>query len=288
MKRPNFFVIGQMRGGSTFLHSLLKTHSQVYLPPVIKESRFFVFDLADADRATKIARPRPVTMQDYLSLYADANDRHSAIGDVSPQYIASEVAHKQIYEFAPRARIICTLRNPADRVYSLYNLAQQQKRTSSSFLDDFRGDVDSRLVQRGYMHANFKRYLTTFSRQQLLVFRFQSLVRNLEVTKAKVCDHLAIEVGDFLDFPKPAKNASGIAKFPFMHRAYSRLRMSKTMQKMIPSAVKRGASHVWHSSLSKPQRMSSEEHAELLQFYREDSLRLQDLLDIDLNDWIPK
>lgn len=275
-----------MRGGSTFLHSLLKTHARVYLPPVIKESRFFVYDLDDPNRRKKIIRPRPVTMKDYMSLYDGANDQHSAIGDVSPQYISSNVAHRQIFNFAPNAKIISTLRNPADRVYSLYNLAQQRTRTSGNFIDEFRDNVDQRLVERGYMYENFKRYVDTFSSQQLLVLRFKSLVTELDITRTKVCDHLEIDEKDFQGFSQPAKNASGIARFPVMHKIYSNLRTSTALQKLIPNAIKRRASDAWHSSLNQPRKISSEERAELLEFYREDSLKLQDLLDINLEDWI--
>ena len=45
-----------------------------------------------------------------------------AIGEVAPTYFASSEARERISTLIPRAKIVCTFRNPVDRIVSLYRL----------------------------------------------------------------------------------------------------------------------------------------------------------------------
>jgi hypothetical protein len=44
------------------------------------------------------------------------------IGEVAPTYFASPQARERIARLIPHAKIVCTFRNPVDRVISLYRL----------------------------------------------------------------------------------------------------------------------------------------------------------------------
>ena len=115
MKQPNFFVAGAPRCGTTALYTYLWEHPNIFLPEV-KEFHYFASDFPGVQKLLF------KSVEDYLNMFAGAGDRHLAVGEVSPLYIYSKVALKNIKAFNPSAKIILTLRNPVDYVQSMHQL----------------------------------------------------------------------------------------------------------------------------------------------------------------------
>lgn len=112
MKRPNFFIVGAPKCGTTALCEYLRQHPQIFISDP-KEPHFFAEDMP---------RLRYVkSLQQYLSLFSKAIDVHRAVGEGSVGYLYSKVALQGIAEFTPDARIIVMVRNPIDMVYSMHN-----------------------------------------------------------------------------------------------------------------------------------------------------------------------
>jgi hypothetical protein len=114
MKKPNFFLIGAPKCGTTSLAYWLAQHPQIYFSP-IKEPKFFC---TDGFIKTK-------TMEEYEACFVGAESSHKAIGEGSATYLYSEVAISNIMEYAPNARFIVCLRNPVEMAPSWH--AQQLK-----------------------------------------------------------------------------------------------------------------------------------------------------------------
>jgi hypothetical protein len=103
---PSFFVIGPPRTGTSWLHTVLS--KAAWLSNPTKETRFF-------DKHFHRG------LDWYRSHYRRAPaDRR--IGEVAPTYFASSEARERIARVIPQAKIVCTFRNPVDRVLSLYRL----------------------------------------------------------------------------------------------------------------------------------------------------------------------
>jgi len=79
MAKPNFFIVGAPKSGTTALYNYLKEHPQVYMPHR-KEIHFFATDLS-------YTTP-PVSESIYLSYYKDAVSQ-KAIGDTFPLNLVS-------------------------------------------------------------------------------------------------------------------------------------------------------------------------------------------------------
>ena len=113
MRRPDFFIVGAVRSGTTAMKEYLQEHPEVFMPPINLEPRFFGSDF-----------PGPRRFRDersYLSLFAWA--RHERrVGEKSTHYLYSERAAAEIKAFQPSARIIIMLRNPVDAIYSLHGV----------------------------------------------------------------------------------------------------------------------------------------------------------------------
>ena len=108
MKRPDTFVVGAFKSGTTALYEYLRAHPQIFMC-VPKEPMYFGADLTP--------RYRRMTEQEYLALFADAQPGQRA-GEASPWYLYSHSAPAEIAHFAPDARIIVMLRNPVDVMHA--------------------------------------------------------------------------------------------------------------------------------------------------------------------------
>src|SRR4029078_338240 len=97
--RPNLFIVGAPRSGTTALHAYLSTHPDVFMSDP-KEPMYWADDLPGAMRSSHA----PVaTLDEYLALFAKAEPRHRVIGEASPIYLRSRSAIPRIEAFAPDA-----------------------------------------------------------------------------------------------------------------------------------------------------------------------------------------
>ena len=110
MKAPNFFFVGHPRSGTGTLDGYLSAHPDIFM--AAKELHFFGSDLG-FNVPTR-------SMDNYLSYFKHA-DAYQRVGESSTWYLASQQAAAEIHAFAPDAKIIISLRNPVDWIYSLHS-----------------------------------------------------------------------------------------------------------------------------------------------------------------------
>jgi len=103
---PDFIAIGPPRTGTTWLYRALRGHAG--LPRETKETDFFT-DHYDKGIAW------------YLEFFRDCAPELPK-GEISPNYFAAPDAPERTARHIPQCRIICTLRDPVDRLYSFYRL----------------------------------------------------------------------------------------------------------------------------------------------------------------------
>jgi len=109
--RPDFFIVGAPKTGTTSLHHYLRQHPGVFMPAV-KELNYF-----GSDRELRNT-PR-LTLDEYLSVFTSA-PAGVRIGEASVSYLRSNVAAREIAEFAPGARAIAMLRDPVEVMHALH------------------------------------------------------------------------------------------------------------------------------------------------------------------------
>lgn len=111
MTRPNFFIVGAPKCGTTALYAYLRQHPDVFMPAT-KEPNFFGTDL-------ERRRSQGLTEAQYLSLFEPAGSA-SRVGEASVRYLYSRTAAAEIAKFSPGAKAIIMLRNPVDTMYSMH------------------------------------------------------------------------------------------------------------------------------------------------------------------------
>ncbi|HEX2249085.1 MAG TPA: sulfotransferase domain-containing protein, partial [Gemmatimonadales bacterium] len=70
-KKPNFFIVGAPKCGTTALYEYLRLHPHVFMPE-LKEPHFFAKDLG--------TYPRIKTLEVYTQLFSGATDQHHRVG----------------------------------------------------------------------------------------------------------------------------------------------------------------------------------------------------------------
>jgi hypothetical protein len=202
-KLPNFLGIGVPRGGSTWLHSLLAQHPDVFVPRRRKEVHYFD---RNHDRGPEW----------YAKFFADAPDGCLAVGEVTPHYLFSQEAPERISN-AGIGRLIVTARNPIDRAFSHYGLRRR--------LDGFAGNFDDFLeaypqaVEWGLYARALERYLEHFGREQILILIFEEMFRDVPATRRRIAEFLDVDPERFpADAGFGTVNAGGTPAFPRLSR----------------------------------------------------------------------
>lgn len=184
MTLPSFLGIGVSRGGTTWLHKLLASHPDVYMPTRRKEVRFFYehYDLG---------------LEWYESFFphSDLAKKYRAIGEISPQYYRCEECPELIYRTLPESKLIIILRHPVNRAYSHYGFYVQRRNFTGSF-EDFLAYLPKTL-DHGYYGRFLNRYLKYFDRNQILVLVFEDAVSDVQKTKLTLANFLDIDVNKF-------------------------------------------------------------------------------------------
>jgi hypothetical protein len=113
MRRPDVFLVGAPKSGTTAMYKYLGAHPEIFMSP-IKELHYFSKDVFDDYRPYA-----PKTLVEYLACFKGAKTE-KRVGDCSPTYLGSPSAPSQLRSFSGDARIVIMLRNPVDTMYALH------------------------------------------------------------------------------------------------------------------------------------------------------------------------
>ena len=186
LKRPNAFLIGATKSGTTSLAQMLGQHPKVFLP----DAAFF-FSKDDFYR-----RGMDWYQDSYFAKSASSTIRI----DSTPDYLlrGEKVIPRILNHFdePQNLKFIAILRNPIERAYSHYWMAVRRGTESLSFLDAIRREVQrkvgggtestpspgqtGRYIAEGKYASNLKPYLKRFDRSQFHILLFDDFAANSE------------------------------------------------------------------------------------------------------------
>ena len=278
---PNFLVIGDIKAGSTSLYHYLKQHPEIYMPEKMKELRFFSFDETSAYHR-KAGSTRIRSEEEYEKWFEDAGTA-KAIGEASPNYLRSPVAAENILRCIGAVKLIACIRNPADRLYSLYQMIHRTDARPISFEEKVFSE-NATWVKGNFLWPELQRFFDHFPREQIKVVLFDDLVQDPNTVLSELFRFLGVGYGFRPELG--TKNRGGLARNP---RLYGQLVSLKSIVKKIaepPQFAKASWAKFRSSSLHKP-RLDPGLRQAVLRICREDVLRTQALLNRDLSKWLP-
>ncbi len=307
---PDFFVAGAPRSGTTTLYHALRAHPDVFMSPV-KEPHFFSrSDLQPARFRESLkaslgafdfdawleGRHRPFLHR----WYVDSWDRYVRLfegshpyrrrGEASTSYLWSAHAAAAIRERIPGARIIISLRHPVERAFSHYLMERRMGLTTKSFHDHLAEDAagpirtwgaTSLYVETGLYHDQVRRFIDTFGRDNVHVSLLEDLAGNPEKLMQSLFGFLEVEPTEATDFSR--YNEARLPRFPGLGGRAGATAAQRAVRRL-PDAVRGLARRLLYRS---PRlAMAAGDRATLLHRFRDDTLRLQDLIQRDLSAWL--
>ncbi len=181
---PDAMIIGAMKAGTSSLHFYLTQHPQV-ITPLRKEVHYFDLNFGRGEAW-------------YRANFGRAG-QHSVNIDSSPYYLFHPQVPQRAHALLPDARLIVLLRDPVRRAYSHYWHERDKGRERLSFEDAIaaesdridrdherltRGEIESSAAHqhfsylaRGRYAEQLGRWLNFYTREQLLVLRFEDLAQ---------------------------------------------------------------------------------------------------------------
>ena len=211
---PNFLIVGAAKSGTTSLFNYLKQYPQVFIPS-IKECRFFSQMPRNfkGGQAAVFQNQGPRSIDEYLYLFQ--KDRQKTKGDISNDYFyyyrksINNIKSTYMKLNQPEPKIIILLRNPVDRVFSMYHHIIRLGSDNIKFLQAFK--LSQKRLDDGYawmydLEGVGKSYAAT--REYLNNFKSVKIILTEDLSDPDMC----YEILNFLGVDGSSNFKSNIDK----------------------------------------------------------------------------
>jgi hypothetical protein len=296
--RPNFFIVGAPRCGTTALYSYLRGHPDVFLPEY-KEPHFFNTDMTSGGAIRNAT--------EYARLFVSANGKRR-VGEASVYYLSSKVAPHAIRSFSPDAKIIVMLRNPVDVIHALHAhhlaawiedvwdlaeaLALEELRKQGHRLPGNLNDV-AKVLYRETVHFSrqVRTYFDAFGPGNVHVIVYDDFKKDAGKAFRDTCNFLEVSPDVSMEFPvvwsNPGFRSRALARFvqcpPALLRNVGRLLVPRRIRTKVV-----GTLWNWNSIRAPRTPMSVELRKRLVVELTPQVQELSDLLGRDLSGWLDR
>ncbi|MBS3820271.1 MAG: glycosyltransferase [Planctomycetes bacterium] len=297
VKRPNFFIVGAPKSGTSALSQYIDEHPNGFLC-AWKEPNYFSTDFP----SHRLAR----TEKQYLSLYARARDHHQAVGEASVWYLYSETAARNIHRFDPDARIVIMLRNPVQMIRSLHT---QMVRDFAETEEDFERALDLEPQRRAgklperrykvydpstYLYTDVgkyahqvRRYYNVFPAEQIKVIIFDDFVADTKAVYEESLQFLGLPPDGRTHFPRV--NPAETYRWPRLARLmFDFWQTASSIKRRLDIVYPLGIWPMlrWFSvEPAAPEAMPAALRERLSDVFRDDVRELSQMLGRDLTHW---
>ncbi len=294
---PNFLIIGAPKGGSTALYQYLREHPQIYMSP-IKEPKFFALEgeKADFQGPDDWKKDYVTELAAYQDLFKDVSNE-IAVGEASPGYLHSSKASERIKHHIPNAKLIAILRDPVDRAFSHFtSLVSQNLEPLTDFSEAMSAETERIqnnwsprwcYKQRGFYYSQLKRYFNLFDRNQIKVYLYEDFKKNSLGVVQDAFSFLGVD-NAFIPNVDHKHNVTHTRKNKALHGLINQENPIKsTLRPLLPTKLRQQVAIKFKkmNQGEKPQ-LSPEVRRQFVEIYREDILKLQDLINRDLSNWL--
>jgi len=212
--------------------------------------------------------------KDYLKLFRNAGTA-KAVGEASVCYLWSASAARNIFAQIPNARIIMILRDPVERAFSQHLHARALGAVKGTFSEHLRAGLRQAGARFGVAHPFLElglyseqvaRFRALFPADQIRIFEYEEYRMRPQNVRADIFRFLGVDPGFVPDLS--VKELEGHLTVPGVPRR---------LQRFVRPLVSR---------YRQPPRMTAEETELLKDYYREDTVKLSNMVDFDIRHWL--
>jgi hypothetical protein len=277
---PNFFIAGAPRCGTSSLHACLSSVPGVFMSK-IKEPNFFSRSvIGEAHPMVKPIRSE----SDYLRLFDGAGNA-KIVGEATPFYLGDAEAPSRIRRASPDARVIVSLRDPVERLYSHYLMMRNNLPSMGSFVEEIergfshRGNRDLAILDPtlGLYSRQIERFHREFGHRGFKVIILEEWSRDVPRTLRRISQFLELAPELVGDHP-PAQRRYAEARGPVVRFLFGNRKLSRASESLIPFRLRKYIRNaVLVKSAPKP-AMDPLAREFLTGYYRDDVRRTERLL----------
>lgn len=289
MSKPNFLIVGAAKSGTTALYHYLKQHQDIFMPD-FKEPHYFVRQQV-ANRLHRGVYDRAA----YNALFQDA--REPLVGEASVFYLFyyQEAISNILSELGADTKIVMILRNPVDRCYSAYQYVSRNNVMETWSIEKALDNEEERLAQNTNLtpmayyqkmglYANaVEAYKTAF--EHVHVILYDDFKSNPQKSMSELGQFLGVEGLDKLNLASRHNVGGKQWKYPILKQLFvPNSKLKKVAKKIIgtPQWVRQ----LRAASEQKAAPMSKKMRDRLIAYYKDDVLKLEKILDKNLQMWI--
>lgn len=187
------------------------------------------------------------------------------------------------------------LRQPVERAYSAFVMYRRDNRESSSnFLDAIEQKDQVKhhhgepgvYLERSYYSESLERYTTLFGRENIQIHLYEDFKQQPEQVLDAICRHLGVD--GFQPDMSMNHNVGGLHRSNTLKMLLTRPNPLRFLaRELLPDSLRvRGREAIEHRDLERAPPISPEIWTKLQPTFREDVLRLQNLIGRDLEHWL--
>ncbi len=279
---PNLFIAGAPRSGTSSLDAYFQAIPGIFMSR-IKEPNFF--------SRTVIADDHPMVSpirdeRQYLDLFATAGDAKYR-GEASPNYLEDPEAPALIERLAPGSRVIASLRDPVERLFSQYLMTRNVRP-----MDSFDAEVERGLspgndrshsvmaLETGRYSDHVERYRAVFG-HRFKVLIFEEWTADVPGTMQELLKFLGIE-HDVSGFSEPPQRQHAEVRGPLARFLFGNLAIARAAEALIPYRLRKSIRNTLLVKPADKPEINPVTRDRLVRYYRDDVRRLEAMLGREL------
>jgi hypothetical protein len=270
----DFVGVGPQRTGTTWLDRMLRAHPALCLPQDVKETMFF-------DRRYQKGKG-------WYAWHFRHCEEAGLSGEVAPTYFDSEEARIRLQAHNPAAKVIVTLRDPAERAFSLYLHHRRKGRVRGTFREAVARIP--RIIEAGHYARHVPGWMKAFGRDHVHFVLLEDIKARPERTLERLYTFLGVSPAEASSAVAEEKvNAATMTRFPRLARAAAALATklrARRLHRLVEWGKRLGLKRVFASgSEAKIPELSPDERQELTATYACDIAYVEEMLGRDLAGW---
>ena len=295
MHKPNFFIVGAPKCGTTAMNDYLGQHPDIFM--AVKELHYFGSDLK-----TKVK----ISEAEYLRYFQNAGNK-KIIGDASVWYLFSQKASEEIKNFSPEAKILIMLRNPVEVIHSLHSqnlydgnedifdfekaVSLDEERKKGINLPDSLDFFELPPYKDSVLFsAQVKRYLDIFDKKKIRIVLYDDFVTDTKKVVTETFEFLEVNAEKEINYKVINPNKQ-IQSF-YLHRLLKNPspKLKKMVRLILPVRKTRhtimSRLFKWNTRIKKRTEVSNRLNNELKSFFADDIIALSRIINRDLSGWM--